>query len=294
MKKKIIRFFRKIITRISPLLASKIMYRVKMHKKLNIKKPETFNEKISFLKLYNYPYDNRIIDCTDKYKVRNYIKSKGLEKILVKLYGCWDSVEKIDFNELPKSFVLKCNHGCGYNILCKDKKNLNIKEIKEKLNSWLKEDFSLVSGEPHYKRIQRRIICEEYLEDEILDYKFFCFNGNPEFFYIAQNVEGDFHNMQSDFFYCDGTLADFYRTDHKRFEKLPKIPSNLDEMIKISRKLSEDFEFVRVDLFNVNGKIYFSELTFSPCSGFMPISPENIDLKYGKMIDLKLDKKETK
>ena len=282
----LIRIFRKMTTKISPMLASKIMYRVKMNKRLNLKSPSTFNEKINYLKLKKYPFIKTIINCTDKYMVREYVKNKGLENNLTKLYGCWNTSKEINFTELPNSFVLECNHGCGYNILCKNKNNFDVENEIKKINKWMNEDFGLVSGEPHYSRIEKKIICEEYLEDDILDYKFFCFKGNPEFFYVAQNVDGDFHNMQSDFFYCDGSLADFYRTDHKRFEKLPILPSNLKEMVKIAKILSKDFEFVRVDLFNVNGKIYFSELTFSPCSGFMPINPEYIDFQYGKLIDL--------
>lgn len=284
---KLLRELRIITNKFFPIFANKVMYRVKMKKSLNYKNPKTFNEKINYLKTYNYPNNQKIIDCSDKFKVREYIRNKGLDSILVKLYMSWNSVSEIDFFKLPKKFVLKCNHGCGYNILCNNKDNFNINNAKSKLKKWMHEDFGLVSGEKHYSKINKKIICEEYLEDDILDFKFFCFKGIPKFFYISQNIKGDFHNMQSDFFYCDGKMADFYRTDHKRFDEIPQMPNNLDEMLKISKILSEDFEFVRVDLFNVKGKIYFSELTFSPCSGFMPLYPEYIDLKYGELINLK-------
>ena len=280
--KNIIRAMRKIVTRISPALSSKIMYRVKMHKKLDLKNPTTFNEKINYLKLYDYPNNELVIKCADKYLVRDYLEKKKLSKYLVKLIGDWDSPDDIEFEKLPNKFVLKCNHGCGYNIICSDKSKLDLNVTRNKISKWMKEDFGIVSSEPHYSKIKKKIICEEFLEDEILDYKFFCFKGEPKFFYIAQNVEGDFHNMQADFFYPDGSLADFSRTDHKHFEKLPVIPDNLDEMIDVSRKLSEDFDFVRVDLFNVGGKIYFSELTFTPCAGFMPLSPKEKDYEFGE------------
>ena len=286
----IVRSLRKTISRISPILLSKILYYIKMKRRLNIRKPQTFNEKINYLKLKCYPNNQLIIDCSDKYKVREYVKGKGLEKHLIKLTGVWNNEKEIIFEGLPKQFVLKCNHGCGYNILCKNKNNFDVTGAKKKLRKWLKEDFSLVSGEPHYSSIERKIICEEYLADDICDYKFFCFKGKPEFFYISQNVNGDFHNMQASFFYCDGTPADFYRTDHERLKKNPILPKNLDKMITIANKLSEDFEFVRVDLYNIRGKIYFSELTFSPCSGLMPLKPEKTDLMYGKMIDINGEK----
>lgn len=287
--KNIIRFFRKITTIISPKLTCSIMYYKIMGKKLNIKKPQTFNEKINYLKLFVYPNNDLVIKCTDKLLVREYIKDKGLGKYLVKSLGNWNSVEEIDFNNLPNKFVLKCNHGCGYNIICKNKDEFNENESFKIINKWMREDFGLVSGEPHYSKINRKIICEEFLANDILDYKFFCFKGKPQFFYISKNVDGDFHNMQADFFYPDGEIADFYRTDHKRFHEKPQIPNNLDEMLSVASKLSEDFEFVRVDLYNIDGKIYFSELTFSPCSGYMPILPQKYDYDFGKLISLGVD-----
>lgn len=284
--KKLIRIFRKLANYIFPIQANKFMYRVLMKKKLNIKNPKTFNEKINWLKLYEYPNNKLVIKCADKFAVREYIEEKGMSEYLVKLINSWDNEEEIIWEELPKQFVLKCNHGCGYNIIVEDKDKLNKKEAKRKLKKWLNEDFGLVSGERHYSKMPRKIICEEFLESDIRDYKFFCFNGKPEFFYLSQNVKGDFHNMETDFFNINGEKASFSRTDHKHFNKVPKMPSNLNKMIKIAEKLSEDFDFVRVDLFNVDDKIYFSELTFTPCSGFMPLEPENIDLELGKKIAL--------
>ena len=281
---KIIRTLRKIVTSINPVLSDKIMFKKQMKYNLNLKNPTTFNEKINYLKLYVYPNDDLIIKCADKYEVRNYLKTKNLEKYLVELIGCWDNVEDINWKELPNKFVLKCNHGCAYNIICNDKNNLDINEVKSKLNKWMKEDFGKVSAERHYSKIPKKIICEKFLEDEIKDYKFFCFNGKPEFFYISKNIDGDFHNMVADFFYLDGKKAEFGRKDHAHFNEDIKLPDNLNEMIEVAKKLSENFDFVRVDLFNVNSKIYFSELTFSPCAGFMPIYPDEYDEKLGNLL----------
>lgn len=283
---KIIRECRKIFTSFSPVLANKIMYFHKMKKNLNLKNPQTFNEKINWLKLYNYPYNQKVINCTDKYKVRDYVQEKGYGNYLNELYFSFNDIEEIDWDQLPNKFVLKCNHGAGYNILCKNKKMLDIEISKNKLKKWLKEDFGKVSAELHYSKIKRKIICEKYLDDDIIDYKFFCFKGQPKFFYVSQAPEGDYHNMKASFFYLNGEKADFKRTDHDELSENIILPKELNEMIEIARDLSSDFNFVRVDLFNVKGKIYFSELTFSPCSGFMPFSPEAYDFKYGEYINI--------
>lgn len=294
MKKGCIRLMRKTVSKIDIELSSKIMYRAFVHKKLNLEKPETFNEKLCWLKLRVFPNDIKVIQCADKYEVHNYLKSKGCNDLLVNLLGVWDKVEDIDWDSLPNKFVLKCNHGCAYNIICTNKNQFDRTDAIKKLNKWMKEDFSLVSGEPHYSKITRKIICEEFLEGEIKDYKFFCFNGVPQFYYVGLTPNGDFHNLVCDFIMPDGTPANFYRLDHKRFEKTPEPPQNLQEMLKIAQKLSADFPFVRVDLMNVEGKLYFSELTFTPSAGIMPLAPEGTDEKLGKWLDLNQYKVEKK
>lgn len=278
--RKSFREIRKLVSKISPKLSSKIMYRVIMKKNCNLKNPQTFNEKIQWLKLNYWPNNKLAIQCSDKYKVRAFVEDRGCGEYLNELYYCWNSPEEIEWEKLPEKFVIKCNHGCAYNIICNDKSQLSEEKTKKQLSKWMKEDFSLVSAEPHYNKIERKIICEKYLEDDIKDYKFFCFNGEPKFFYISQ---GDLHNMKADFFYVDGKKADFKRIDHETFEKEPSMPVNLEKMIEESRKLSNMFPFVRVDWFEVAGKMYFSELTFSPCTGMMPLSPDDADYKLGQL-----------
>lgn len=283
---KLIRFTRKVVCSISPVLANKIMYMVLMNRNMNLKKPQTFNEKINWLKLYNYPENQLVIKCTDKYAVREYVESKGLSSILNDLYGVYENVSEINWDKLPNEFVLKCNHGCGYNIICDDKNKLNINKSNKNLKKWMNENFALVSCEPHYSKIDRKIICERYLGKDILDYKFFCFKGKPEFLYISRACNGSHHGLKVDFFSMEGNKMPFKRSDHDSFDTLPNMISNLEYAKKICRILSQDFEFVRVDLFEVEGKIYFSELTFSPSSGMMPIEPIEYDKKLGEMIDL--------
>lgn len=283
----IIRIFRKTVCSISPVLANKIMYKVLMNKRLNLNEPRTFNEKINWLKLYKYPKDSLVIQCSDKYLVRNYVKLKGLEETLNDLYYVWNDSREIEFDKLPDEFVIKCNHGCGYNIICDNKDNLDENEMKNKINKWMKEDFGKVSAEPHYSKIDRKIICEKYLGKDILDYKFFCFKGKPHFLYISRAVDGSHHGMKADFFDLEGKKMPFRRTDHESFEYSPSMMKNMKRAVKICETLSEDFEFVRVDLFEVSGKIYFSELTFSPCSGMMPFEPVEYDYKIGQRISIK-------
>lgn len=283
---KFIRTMRKIVSRIDIELSTKIMYRAVTHKKLNLDEPSSFNEKLCWLKLREFPDDPLVIRCTDKSTVPDYVSEKGYAELLVNIIGVWDKPEDINWDALPDKFVLKCNHGCAYNIICTSKKSLDRGAAVKKLKGFLKEDFGLVSGEPHYSKIRRKIICEEYLEGNLLDYKFYCFNGEPRFYYVAETPNGDFHNMRCDFFWPDGTLADFYRLDHKRFDEVPERPAHLEQMLQIAKKLAEDFPFVRVDLMSVEGKIYFSELTFTPSAGIMPFAPADADERIGQWLDL--------
>lgn len=284
---KLIRMVRKGFSSVDMELSSKIMYRFFVHKKLNLNPPLTFNEKICWLKLKKFPEDRMVVRCADKYEVHDYIRQKGYGNLLVNILGVWDSANDIDWDMLPNRFVLKCTHGCAYNIICTDKNLFNKKRAVKQLNHWLKEDFGLVSGEPHYSKIKRRIICEEFLEGELIDYKFYCFNGEPRFYYAAITPNGDFHNnMICDFFKPNGELADFYRLDHNRFDICPEVPDSLSQMLEIARRLSEDFVFVRVDLMNVRDNLYFSELTFTPSAGMMPLAPDDADEMIGKWLDL--------
>lgn len=283
---KAIRAVRKACTAISPRLANRVMYFALMKKRLNLKDPQTFSEKINYLKLKVFPNDLLVIRCTDKVTVADYVRSKVGEHILVERYGTWEHPEDIQWEKLPNSFVLKCNHGCGYNIICPDKRDLDQDKAVKQLREWLREDFWKVTCEPHYRHIPKKILCEKFLGEEMCDYKFFCFDGEPLFFYVSRTTRGDFHDGEFAMFDCNGEYAPFQRTDHKLFEVKPEPPEQLPEMLEIARKLSEDFPFVRVDLFEVEGKILFSELTFTPCSGMMPLSPEDADMELGKMLDL--------
>lgn len=264
---------------------SKLYYRIVLNKKLNLKNPKTFNEKLQWLKLYYLPQNRTAVDCADKYEVRKYVEDKGCGHKLTKLLGCWDRAEDIDWDKLPMQFVLKCNHGCAYNIVCADKNKLDKKATIKKLNKWLKEDFGAFNIEIHYSEIKHhRIICEEFLGECITDYKFFCFNGEPKYIYVSNNLIHD-RQAQIGFFYIDGSKMPLKREDYADVAEA-KLPDFYDEMVDMARVLSKDFPFVRVDFFLANNTYYFAELTFTPSGCMMPFNPEKFDLEWGNDLDI--------
>ena len=264
---------------------SKLYYRIVLHKKLNLNNPQTFNEKIQWMKLYYYPKDPIVVNGSDKFAVRDYIEKKGYGEKLVPLLGVWDKAEDIDWDKLPNQFVLKCNHGCAYNIVVPDKSKLDKKSTVRQLNEWLKEDFGAYNIELHYSEIKyHRITCEEFLGNSITDYKFFCFNGKPYCIYVSTDLIHD-RQAQIGFFYLDGKKMPLHRDDYTDIPEVT-LPSFYDEMEKAAKVLCEDFPFVRVDFFIANNTWYFAELTFTPGAGLMPFNPESFDKEWGKMIGI--------
>lgn len=271
---------------------SKIYFRIVLKKKLNIKEPKTFNEKLQWLKLYHYPYDDEVITCADKYAVRAYLEKKGYGDKLVPLAGEWDKVEDIDWEKLPNQFVLKCNHGCAYNILCMDKSTFDTKTAEKKLKTWMKEDFGAFNIEKHYSKIKNhKIICEVCLGECITDYKFFCFNGEPKLIYVSNNMIND-RQTQMSFYNLDGSKMALTRDDYMEIQGEIEFPPFYEEMKQMAKELAEGFPFVRVDYFVLEDEFYFAELTFTPCACMMPFNPEEYDLEWGKMLDISnLEKK---
>lgn len=268
-------------------MMSKVYFRIVMKERLNLKNPTTFNEKLQWLKLYDYPVNDNVIKCADKYRVREYVKQKGYENILVPLIGVWKKTEEINWDELPNQFVLKCNHGCAYNLICTNKNEFNKEKALKQLDKWLKEDFGAFNIEIHYSKIKEHLIlCEEYLGEKITDYKFFCFNGKPEFVYVSNDLIHD-RQAKIGFFYIDGTKMELYRDDYEDYKNV-KFPDCFSEMIEISKVLSKDFPFVRVDFFWANERYYFAELTFTPSGCMMPFNPKKYDRIYGEQIKLNL------
>lgn len=263
----------------------KIYYRIKMHRKINLKKPVTFNEKLNWLKLYDRnPLYTKLVD---KYEVKQYIIDKIGSEYVIPTIDVWDNVEDINFKDLPKSFVLKCTHDSEGLVICKDKENIDVEFIKKKLKNALKYNFYYIGREWPYKNVKPRIIAEPYLEDhekkELWDYKFFCFDGQPLIMYIATNrINND---TRFDFFDMDFNRLDIqqhYPNSNILFEK----PKCWEKLIDLSRILSFGFKHIRVDFYVVDDKIYFGELTFFHMSGFSPWNPTKWDHILGDYLKL--------
>lgn len=261
-----------------------------MKKVLNLKKPMTYNEKLQWIKLY----DRKDIYTTmvDKYEAKKYVEEQIGSEYIIPTYGIWDNPNEIDFDKLPDNFVLKCTHDSGSIIICKDKKKLSYENVLEKLNKSLGKCAFTDGREWPYKNVKRRIIAEKYMIDnkdkELRDYKFFTFNGEPKVLYIAQGRERGEETV-ADFFDMDFNHLDL-RIDHEMGKKLPHSPENFELMKDLARKLSKGTPELRVDFYEVNGRVYFGEMTFFHCSGFMPFRPEKWDYIFGKWIDLPLKK----
>lgn len=264
---------------------AKLYSRAVLHKKVDLKHPRTFNEKIQWLKLHDYPSNPLVIQGADKYAVRSYVEGKGLGSTLVPLLGVWERAEEIDWDQLPQQFVLKCNHGCAYNIVCPDKSSFDRDAAVRQLNQWMKEDFGAFNIELHYSMIQpHRITCEEYLGDVIIDYKFFCFNGQPKYLYVSSDLIHD-RQAQIGFYYLDGKKMPLSRDDYASME-IEAFPPFYEKMKADAKRLCEDFPFVRVDFFLANDTYYFAELTFTPSAGMMPFHPDRFDLEWGQELDI--------
>lgn len=265
---------------------SKIYFRIVLKKKLNLKNPQTFNEKLQWLKLYYYPSNQLVVKCADKFLAREYVKEKAFGDLLVPLIASWQEVDQINWNKLPDQFVLKCNHGCAYNLVCSNISTFDKEKALLQLSEWLKEDFGRFNVELHYSKIRDKVImCEKYLGDELTDYKFFCFNGKPEFIYVSNDLIHD-RQAQIGFFNLDGSKMELKRDD---YVDIPKVilPDFYEEMLSAAEALCKDFPFVRVDFFVTNTNYYFAELTFTPSACMMPINPPKYDKIWGDMLDIK-------
>lgn len=258
-------------------------YKKHFKKKLNLIEPKTFNEKIQWLKLYWR--DDKAIICADKYKVREFIKERGCEKILNKLYGCWEDSKQINFDNLPNSFVLKANNGVSQNIFIKDKSKINEKKIINKLNKMLKYKLYIKTFEWVYKYIKPNIICEKLFDISQgfpNDYKFFCFNGKPKFVLVASDR---YKNEKITFLDINFNILPVKRKAYDIDNNLIK-PDNFNEMLNYANILSREFPFVRVDLYSIENKIYFGELTFFPAAGYRPFEPQIYDEIFGDYLKL--------
>lgn len=261
---------------------------LRFKRKLNLKNPQTLADKVTYLFLHHST--PLMSTCTDKWAVREYVAQKGLSKILIPTVGGpWSSVEDINFDSLPNEFILKATHGCKMNYLVSDKSKLNVPACNQTLQSWLNTTYGTYSMEPHYKQILHRIYAEELLDVQggLMDYKIHCLNGKPQFILVCseRNAKGRRMQVTLDLFDVNWNAQNQYlRPVGLEIAGAGKIekPQNLGKMLDIARTLSADFPFVRVDLYEVQGEIYFGELTFSPACGVFPYFTDEFIQKMGK------------
>lgn len=263
----------------------KIAYRIKMGKKLNLNPPVTFNEKLQWLKIHDRQPEYTTM--VDKYEAKKWIAERVGETYIIPTLGVWNHFDEIDFDKLPNQFVLKCTHDSGGLVICRDKSKLDKDAARNKIETCLKHNFFWGQREWPYKNVKPRIIAEKYMEDsltnELRDYKFYAFRGIVKALFIASNRQ------------ADETVADYFDMDFKHFnfmwgypnsKEMQEKPVNFDEMVKITEKITKDIPEARVDFYEVDGKTYFGEITFSDGSGMQRFNPESWDETFGKWIKL--------
>ena len=260
-------------------------YRSRIGKALHLDPPILYNEKVQYRKLYDR--DPRMKKLSDKAEVREYVKERIGEKFLAKLYGIYDTVEEIPFEQFPNRFVIKLTNGSGFNCICREKTPQEIRRIKKRFRQWLKLDFYMLGREWAYKDVKNRIICEEYLEDVggngLNDYKVFCFGGEPK---LIQVDFDRFSNHRRNLYTPEWKFINervAYENDPDA--NLPK-PPNLSEMLECARKLSEGFAHVRVDFYDIDGRIVFGEMTFYHGAGYLRFEHEAFEKKLGDYWEL--------
>lgn len=282
------RFKRRLLSTIAPKYETQKLYEANFGYKNSYTNPVTINEKLQCLKFGEY-YNNPIITkCIDKYRIREYLIEKNLSELIPELYGVYDAPQEINWNELPNQFVIKCNHGSGYNILCNDKSKINVEECKKKLCRWMKEEYWKEYCEVQYKFIQKKIIVEQYLGDNIYTYKLYCYHGKPKVVYVSLNGENGEQDKYIDFFDMEWNHLEVGLRRHLHYPEPEKIqkPDSFERMKQIAEILSNDFPFVRVDLYDINGKVYISELTFIPTGGLMKLEPAGTDKRWGDWLTI--------
>lgn len=262
-------------------------YTIALGRKLNLNNPTTFNEKLQYLKLYDRRPEYTVM--ADKYLVKEYVSEKVGQQCIIPTIGVWDDPDGIDFDALPERFVLKCNHNSGLGMyICRNKADMDVKAVRRGLRKGLKQDYYLTGREWPYKNIPRKILAEQYMEDAsggLVDYKVHCFNGEPRFILVCSDRFGP-GGLTEDFLTTDWQRLPVKRPNIKTSEVLMDRPAELEEILELAGTLSKGIPFVRVDFYIINHKVYFSELTFYPASGFTPFEPEEWDETFGSWLEL--------
>ncbi len=300
IKEKCVIFVKALLKFIPDWLAISISFRRRAGYFPNLRNPRTFNEKLQWLKLHDRkPIYTKMVD---KYEAKKIVSQRIGEKYIIPTLGVWKRFEDIEFDKLPNQFVLKTTHDSGCVIVVKDKNHFDSIGAKKKMNRRLKRNFYYEGREWPYKNVKPQIIAEKYMEDrggidhdcqrELIDYKFYCFNGEPKFLYVSiANFQGlNKHDLLS-YLNLDWTPTPFSRPDHPQMPFMVEKPAKLQEMIEVSRKLSQGIPFVRIDLYYINEEIYFSEFTFTPGGGIGFFQPPEWEERIGQWLDLPVKNK---
>lgn len=266
--------------------AIKMMYRYRFGKKLDLDHPRTYNEKLQWLKVNDiHPEYGRLVD---KIEVKKHVADLIGEEHVIPTLRTYDTVDEIDWDALPERFVLKTNHGCGRMVICKDKSKLDIEAEKKMLREAMRYDYTRYNNEYPYRYVRHRLLVEPFMEDEtgeLRDYKFFCFDGEPFCLFVTTDRSKEDVETKYDFYDMDWNFLPFTNDDPNSGVLIPR-PAHFEEMKEIASKLSKGYPHVRVDLYNINGIIYFGELTFFSASGLDPFDPEEWDYILGEKIKL--------
>ena len=287
LKRSLAKPVRFIIRKISPVSYVKWQYKYITGHKLNLDNPVRYTEKLQYLRLFTYPKNELVSKCASRDGAREYLKELGLENLLIKSFGIFDSFDEIDFSKLPDKFVMKCTHACAFNKIVLDKKNLDIATTRKQFNKWLRTNYGKKTMEMHYAPIKPRIIIEEYIGELAAlptEYKIHVFNGVAKSMYVVTGRGKDirYNNYYIDWTPFDGSQFNGWKKTDYPLEK----PKNWENMVEIAEILAKKFPFVRVDLYNINGKIYFSEMTFTPAKGTLILDDDKSDFEMGEWLKI--------
>lgn len=272
-----------------------LLYKLHEGKKLDLDNPKLLNEKLQWLKIYDH--NPLYTELVDKYRVKDYISKKIGEEFIIPTLGIWNNARDIDFNQLPDSFVLKTNHDSHSLVICKDKKNINFNKVISALNKSLKRNGYWYGREWPYKNVQPLIMAERFIQNKdgspLVDYKFYCYGGKPIYFMVSYG-EAEHHVRNHKFDLELNSIDYLFKKEPTVRQEEIILPDNIDQMIYIARQLCEGFQHIRVDLYNVDGKIYFGELTFYSSAGFINIYSKEYSNYLSSLIDIDAIKKDDK
>lgn len=279
--------FRGLVRVFFPVTYVKLQYKYITHHKCDLKNPTRYTEKLQYLRLFVYPKDKEVTRCASRDGVRDYLKEKGYEDLLIPSYGIFDKFEDIDFDKLPDQFVMKCTHACAFNLIVKDKSKFDKEEARKKFHKWLRTNYGNKTMEKHYSPIKPRIIIEKYIgeiDSLPVEYKIHVFSGVARSMYVVTGRGKDirYNNYYIDWKPFDGSQFNGWKKTDYPLKK----PANWGEMVKIAENLADKFPFVRVDLYNINGKIFFGEMTFTPAKGTLILDDDRCDFEMGEWLDI--------